>query len=139
LAGADDAERAELERGFGAIYFFDNRKDLSGLDAGKVEANNVTFDRLVDFLTRYPAYKVTIEGYANAAQTEPKAAEAEDRIYLKPISLGRAETVLGVLVARGIDSERLTAVGLGGAKPVAAITDKDNLWKNRRVEFTLSK
>jgi outer membrane protein OmpA-like peptidoglycan-associated protein len=134
-----DVELAELERGFGAIYFFDNRKDLSGLDAGKVEVNNVTFDRLVEFLTRYPDYKVKIEGYANAAQTEPKAAEAEDRIYLKPISLGRAETVLGVLVARGIDSERLAAVGLGGAKPVAAITDKDNLWKNRRVEFTLSK
>jgi outer membrane protein OmpA-like peptidoglycan-associated protein len=137
--GPDEAELEELAKGFGTIYFFDNRTDLTGVDAEKTEANIAAFDHLADFLTRYPDYKVTIEGFANAAQTEPKAVAAEERMFLKPISQGRAETVLKELTERGIDSERLTAVGQGGSKPVAEITDKPNLWKNRRVEFTVSK
>ena len=39
----------------------------------------------------------------------------------------------------GVDSARLTAVGRGGSQPVVARSDKDNWWKNRRVEFILNK
>ena len=56
-------------------------------------------------------------------------------VRLKP----RGENRLDTLRKNGVDSARLTAVGRGGSQPVVARSDKDNWWKNRRVEFILNK
>jgi len=49
----------------------------------------------------------------------------------------RANTIMQDLVLRGITPSRLSAYGVGGARPVANWDDHDNWWKNRRVEFIL--
>jgi outer membrane protein OmpA-like peptidoglycan-associated protein len=47
--------------------------------------------------------------------------------------------VLNYLVGLEVDPERLTAVGMGGTRILVEFTDRDNWWKNRRVEFILQK
>ena len=42
------------------------------------------------------------------------------------------------LVQRGLESWRISTVGLGGSIPVVPFGDLENRWKNRRVEFVLT-
>ncbi len=51
------------------------------------------------------------------------------------LSQQRAEAVLGALVERGIAAERLTAAGLGKAKPIASNETQAGRSQNRRVEI----
>ena len=43
------------------------------------------------------------------------------------------------LVGQGVKASALTTEGMGGTQPVANPKDKNNNWKNRRVEFILRK
>ena len=56
-----------------------------------------------------------------------------------PLSKERAEAIKTYLVKCGVSSSVLTTEGFGGTKPVVNPKDKDNNWKNRRVEFILEK
>jgi outer membrane protein OmpA-like peptidoglycan-associated protein len=53
--------------------------------------------------------------------------------------------VVDHLVNLGVDKSRLTATGIGGARTLVPYADasgkpnRDNWWKNRRVEFILIK
>jgi outer membrane protein OmpA-like peptidoglycan-associated protein len=38
-----------------------------------------------------------------------------------------------------VNRNRLSAIGMGGKRPVVRYEDHDNWWKNRRVEFILIK
>ena len=58
---------------------------------------------------------------------------------LIPLSAKRAEFVKDYLVKKGINASRLSTVGKGGTELVVDYKDKDNNWKNRRVEFILEK
>ena len=51
----------------------------------------------------------------------------------------RAQTVKQMLIGFGVSEARLSTVGVGGRQPVVPREDKDNWWKNRRVEFILDK
>jgi outer membrane protein OmpA-like peptidoglycan-associated protein len=44
-----------------------------------------------------------------------------------------------MLIGYGVDGRRLSTTGMGGRSPVAPRSDRDNWWKNRRVEFILVK
>jgi chemotaxis protein MotB len=55
------------------------------------------------------------------------------------LSSGRALTVVGALVERGIRPERLAAVGNGEFRPVAPNDGEENRRRNRRVEFVVEK
>jgi outer membrane protein OmpA-like peptidoglycan-associated protein len=81
-------------------------------------------DRLVDLLTRYPAMEIEIQGHTDSD------GPAEANLAL---SQGRAETVVGYLVARGIAAGRLRAVGYGEASPIAPNTTTEGKQLNRRV------
>jgi len=42
-------------------------------------------------------------------------------------------------VGLGVQQERLSSVGVGSARTLVDFADRDNWWKNRRVEFILEK
>ena len=44
-----------------------------------------------------------------------------------------------LLIKRGIEPSILDSEGLGGSNPIAAWEDRQNWWKNRRVEFIVTK
>ena len=64
---------------------------------------------------------------------------SEETDVLIPLSVQRAETIKDALVQRGISSSRMFTTGFGGYQPVVPHSDLDNRWKNRRVEFILSR
>ncbi len=63
--------------------------------------------------------------------------EREHEEVLLPLSEERAEVIMEALIDRGVDEDRLSAVGRGGSEPLVPHDDTENRWKNRRVEFEL--
>lgn len=83
-------------------------------------------DRIAAVLVEFPELKVRIEGHTDSTGRD------ETNLVL---SQQRAEAVLGALVARGVAAERLTAAGLGKAKPIASNETQAGRSQNRRVEI----
>lgn len=113
-----------------------------GLDQEKIDNNNRVLKRIAEILNKFKDYNVTIEGHANNVSGTEEEETIDTTMYgkaLVPLSEARANYVKQVLIGFGVDSSRLTTVGVGGRQPVAAREDKDNWWKNRRVEFILNK
>lgn len=81
---------------------------------------------VVKLLTADPALKLTIEGHTDNAGTPA---------HNQTLSQGRANAVMGMLIAQGIDPARLQAKGLGQTKPIADNGAEDGRAKNRRVEL----
>lgn len=114
----------------------------SGLDQEKIDNNNRVLKRIAEILNKFKDYNVTIEGHANNVSGTEEEETIDTKMYgkaLGPLSEARANYVRDVLVSFGVDASRLSTVGVGGRQPVAAREDKDNWWKNRRVEFILNK
>jgi outer membrane protein OmpA-like peptidoglycan-associated protein len=121
-----------------SIKFGANSAGFDGLSISDIESNTYILARIAAVLKKFSAYKVTIEGHANLTAATATLRQREQNNELLPLSKARAETVLNYLVDNGgISRSRLTAVGIGGARPVVAYEDRANWWKNRRVEFIL--
>ena len=56
-----------------------------------------------------------------------------------PLSKERADAIKAYLTKKGVSASSLSTDGKGGTQPVANPKDKDNNWKNRRVECILQK
>jgi len=63
----------------------------------------------------------------------------EEKNELQPLSDARAKTVVNMLIEFGVARGRLSSIGMGGTQPIVKYEDRDNWWKNRRVEFILIK
>lgn len=118
-----------------SIIFAKNVATFDGLDASVVEKNNQILSRVAEILNKFKTYNVVIEGHANNVT----GTEREDREELIPLSQARADAIKEILAENGVNKARLSTMGLGGTKPVAPREDRDNWWKNRRVEFILIK
>jgi len=113
-----------------------------GITQAQKSNNERVLKRIAEILNKFKNYTVTIEGHANnisGTEAEENQDTAQYGKALKPLSKERAEFVKDQLKKNGVDASRLTAVGRGGSQPVVARSDKDNWWKNRRVEFILNK
>jgi len=86
-------------------------------EAADVLANNVG------------VHHVRVEGHTDS--------RGSDAFNLK-LSQRRAESVVAYLVARGIDADRLAAVGYGESAPVAPNDTPENMYKNRRVDMVVT-
>lgn len=105
-----------------------------GLDQKTLENNIRVLSRIAEILKKFQDYKVTIEGNANN-MTGTKQEEEEVRL----LSEQRAKFVMNWLIQDGIAGSRLSYVGNGSKFMLVKPSDKENRWKNRRVEFILNK
>jgi len=140
-----------------SIVFAPNAGDFKGLDEDKMANNDKILRRIAEVLNKYDTYRVKVEGHANPTTAPGTKARANEENGtktvkgLKPLSDERAKTVVSYLVNLGVARDRLSPVGVGSArtivgyfkeddkgKPTKAL-NKDNWWKNRRVEFILEK
>jgi outer membrane protein OmpA-like peptidoglycan-associated protein len=117
------------------IYFPGNSTSFTGLSASLSESNRNVFEELSAVLKDNPELKVKITGYANPLRPSKK----EERSVLYPISLKRAQIVAQMLEFQGVSSGRMTVTGAGGALPLANYSSRENWFKNRRVEITVSR
>jgi outer membrane protein OmpA-like peptidoglycan-associated protein len=102
-----------------------------GFDPGKSALSKKTeadLDKVAEKLKANPqAKRIRIEGHTDKLEAGPKRAAA--------LSQARADAVREYLVKRGIEGERLQAVGYGEARPLDKRNTADARAKNRRVEF----
>ena len=85
-----------------------------------------TLNDIVDLMNKIPEANLEVQGH-----TDSKGSELKN---LK-LSETRARAVVDYLVKKGIDSDRLRAVGYGSERPIADNSDADGRAQNRRVEL----
>ena len=105
-----------------------------GLSQQTIDNNIRILSRIAEILNKFQDYKVSIEG--NAGNLSGTKQEEEEVILL---SQQRAQFVMNWLIQDGINPERLSYVGNGSKYMLVNPSDKENRWKNRRVEFVLKK
>jgi outer membrane protein OmpA-like peptidoglycan-associated protein len=128
-----------------SIVFAPNAANFRGLSPEIVANNERILRRIAEVLNTFGTYRVKVEGHANPT-TPPRTnqrtqEERGDRrvLGLQPLSEDRAKAVVEYLVNMGVSRSRLTAVGMGGTRTRFEFADRDNWWKNRRVEFILER
>jgi outer membrane protein OmpA-like peptidoglycan-associated protein len=84
---------------------------------------------LTDTLKAYPNLKLLIEGHT-VITGNPEIN--------RQLSQDRAELVKRHLTNGGIESDRITAEGLGADKPIADNNTDEGRTKNRRVELIIT-
>jgi outer membrane protein OmpA-like peptidoglycan-associated protein len=101
-------------------------------DTGRAELKAGAFstaDRLATFLRQNPERTVAIEGHTDSVGSDS---------FNQSLSERRAQAVRVALTSRGIDSGRVTAAGMGEAKPVANNATAEGRQRNRRMEVVIS-
>ncbi len=118
------------------IYFDANAASFDTLTDAQKEANKETLDSIAkQALALSQDIQVEVQGYANNVSN----TEEENIKELIPLSQERAESIKKQLKHRGLKKDNITAIGKGGENPLAAWEDRAHWWKNRRVEFIVTK
>jgi outer membrane protein OmpA-like peptidoglycan-associated protein len=93
------------------------------------QADVPELQKAIDFLKKYPGYKVSIEGHTDSRGSDT---------YNKGLSERRAAAVKDYLVKRGAgDAGRMSTVGHGESKPTADNATAKGRFENRRVEVLI--
>ncbi len=87
-----------------------------------------TLDKQAVWLSRYPQYRVLIEGHADERGT---------REYNIALGARRASAVVNYLVSRGVNQARITSKSYGKERPVAVCNDISCWSQNRRAVTVL--
>ena len=88
-----------------------------------------SIEKLTSFLSEHPERKVQIEGFTDSQGPNDFNLE---------LSQKRADAVAMAIIQRGIDAQRVRAMGYGEEFPVASNTDSGSRQLNRRVEIIVS-
>jgi len=123
-----------------SIIFPGDSSDLTRVSEDEQRANRRVLRLIATALSKYPDYRITIEGHANPLSAAGTANWTRQETTLKPLSEQRARAV-GEYIAsnNNIARTRFTYVGMGTTRTVADYSDEEEQWKNRRVEFILNK
>ena len=113
----------------GVRLIFPNITFLSG-SATLTPVAEATLDSVFQMLRANPDVRVEIRGY-----TDNVGSAAKNLI----LSQRRAMAVKRYLVRKGIDPNRLIAIGLGEDHPIADNSTPEGRAKNRRIEFVVVK
>jgi len=110
------------------VNFDFDKSDLTKADVAELK-------KAIDFVRKYPAAKVELEGHTDSKGTEQ---------YNQKLSEKRVEAVKQYLIKEGAaDKARISAKGYGESKPIAPNTTKDGKdnpegrAENRRVEILI--
>jgi outer membrane protein OmpA-like peptidoglycan-associated protein len=85
-------------------------------------------DEIAQAIKDSPKMQISIEGHTDS--------NGSDSFNLK-LSQKRADAVRDYIIARGVEPDRLKAVGYGETKPLAPNDTEEGREKNRRVEFNI--
>jgi len=101
------------------VEFETNRAEIRPMYEPELEA-------VATVLENNPGVKIQIQGHTDSVG---------DADYNRQLSEKRAKAVMEWLVREGIDRKRLSAVGLGAARPIANNDSAEGRERNRRVEL----
>jgi len=122
-----------------SIQFPPNTANLFGLDWDTIEENFRVLRRLAEVLRRFNSRSIIIEGHAAHVfydESDPRHQREQDQTLI-PLSRRRAEEVRRALIILGFDRNKMSTVGVGGERPTVPHSNREEVWKNRRVEFIL--
>ena len=88
-----------------------------------------SIEKLTSFLSEHPERRVQIEGFTDSQGPNDFNLE---------LSQKRADAVAMAIIQRGIDAQRVRAMGYGEEFPVASNQDSGSRQLNRRVEIIVS-
>jgi len=129
-----DGDRLRIQ--IPSIQFRPNFADFEGLPREVVDNNTRIIRRIAQILNQFRDYRVQVEGHANPT-SPPGPARDREEASLRNVSEARARAIVDLLVRNGVSRGRLTATGAGSSNTIAPFEDRENWWKNRRVEFYL--
>lgn len=134
------SENNRLRINVPSIIFPPNSADMEKLTNEQKIKNDLIIGIIASKLNKYPDYSIRIEGHGNLVNWDSlDKSSKENREILVPLTAKRADAVKKLLVEEGMDESKITISGLGGEFPVVPFSDRENNWKNRRVEFILLK
>lgn len=106
----------------GSILFASNKYALLNTAMTKL-------DQVAEALKAQDADKrMVVEGHTDS--------QGSDRIN-QPLSLNRANAVRDYLVTRGVESNKISAIGMGASRPLVDNRNTENRANNRRVEIVI--
>lgn len=111
------------------------KEDLSALRKGirfqknsakLIKSSFKTLDDIVKLMKKYPQAKLEVQGHTDNSGKEN---------YNQQLSQKRAQAVVDYFVKKGVEQDRVRAVGYGSSHPIADNSKKAGREKNRRVEL----
>jgi peptidoglycan-associated lipoprotein len=125
--GVDNADGSRGGPGSNADFVRSVRSNTInfGLDQYDIDpAARAILDTQVEWLARYPAVRITVEGHCDERGTREYNLALGDR---------RANAAKNYLVARGVDAGRIRTISYGKERPVALGSDENSWAQNRRA------
>jgi outer membrane protein OmpA-like peptidoglycan-associated protein len=102
---------------------------LFDVDSAIIDASGRdTLEDVAGVLGEYKKTAVVIQGHTDSTGSEEHNQDLSDR---------RAGSVRGYLASRGVDTDRMAAVGMGEGYPVASNDAESGRQRNRRVDILL--
>jgi len=100
------------------VVFASNRSEL-------LPDSHPRLDSVVEYMTYKKSARIEVSGHTDNVGSSKKN---------KALSLKRAQSVRDYLIAKGIDGDRIEAVGRGDEAPTASNDTKEGQAANRRIE-----
>jgi outer membrane protein OmpA-like peptidoglycan-associated protein len=104
------------------------KRIILGLRPNSLKLTNVAQRELNSFVKKlklYPRATVYVKGFVSAKSNSPENIK---------LSEDRALSVQKLMLAKGIEVERMEVVGMGNKEPIASNNTSEGRRKNRRVE-----
>jgi len=101
-------------------------------DTGKAQLKpgaERSIEQIASFLSENPERRVQVEGFTDSKGTND---------YNLELSQSRADAVAMAIIGRGVDAQRVRALGYGEGFPVASNENDSSRQLNRRVEIIVS-
>jgi outer membrane protein OmpA-like peptidoglycan-associated protein len=101
-------------------------------DTGRAELKSGarrTLEQIAQFLAEHPERRVQVEGFTDSRGTDE---------YNLQLSQSRADAVASAIIQRGVDAQRVRALGYGEGFPVAGNDNEGSRQLNRRVEIVVA-